>query len=165
MPRYELYLSIGGLEGAPLTIDRDHPISAGETIHELGYDWLVDSVGPGHNDVDGVIFATRIEAETSRLDYVHVTTLRGPRSISWASRDELLRQMRPLETMAGLVQAFEAVGASRLVVLDTPQDVNLLIEAIEVWARDVGGLDKLPDDVFELRDHLYAELEDRGVHG
>jgi hypothetical protein len=61
-----------------------------------------------------------------RLDRVQVATSRRTVVLPWASRDELLEQMRHLETMTPVVDAFEAVGASVPVRLTLEQKARLV---------------------------------------
>jgi hypothetical protein len=101
----------------------------------------------------------------SRLDHVEVATVRGTVTISWAARDELVKRLRELEVGSSAVRAFEAVGATRPVVLSEPEGVNAVLAAIESWGREAGGVEELEEDVVGLRELLYAHLgDDRGFH-
>jgi len=97
------------------------------------------------------------EDEPSRLDHVQVLTADGPVTISWYARDQLLDRIRHLETLAPVVRAFEAVGATRPVEL-YPEGKQLLLDVIETWGRDDGGLERLPDGITQLRHALADEL-------
>jgi hypothetical protein len=84
-------------------------------------------------------------------------------TISWTTRDELVKRLRELEAGSSAVRAFEAVGATRPVVLSEPEGVNAVLKAIESWAWDAGGVEELDEDVVGLRELLYAHLgDDRG---
>jgi hypothetical protein len=79
-----------------------------------------------------------------------------------ASRDALLEQLRPLDSMTPVIHAFEAVGTSRPVELSREQKVALL-QAIKVWGREVEG--GLPEGLFELRNALHNDLHLNLVKG
>ena len=91
-----------------------------------------------------------------RLDRVQVATSRRTVVLSWASRDELLEQMRHLDTMKPAVDALEAVGASVPVRLTLEQKARL-VDVVRVWGDQA---DQLPEGVPELREELRADLHD-----
>jgi hypothetical protein len=97
-----------------------------------------------------------------RLDTVAVAYSRGVVEIPWDSRDQLLAEIRHLDSAQPTIAAFEAVGASRPVTLDNDQ-ASLVIQAIDVWMRNVGGPDKLPGGIFALRNALIDQLHDAGL--
>ena len=91
---------------------------------------------------------------------VRVAYSRGEVAFSWESRQELLKQIRHLESALSIVAAFEAVGTSRPVVLTTDQKASL-IELIERWGTQVRfGLKGLPEGMFALRNALHDDLHD-----
>ena len=60
------------------------------------------------------------------IDRVRATLGRETVELPWASRDALLDQLRPLDSMRPVVDQFEAVGTSRPVALKHQQRVALL---------------------------------------
>jgi hypothetical protein len=93
-------------------------------------------------------------------EQVRVALSRGDVVIPWESRQDLLKQIRHLESEKPIVAAFEAVGVSQPVVLTTDQKA-LLIESIEHWGTQVRfGLSGLPEGMFELRNALHDDLHD-----
>jgi hypothetical protein len=95
-----------------------------------------------------------------RLDRVTVRYSRGEVVLPWHSRDQLLAEIRHLESGQGVRGAFEAVGASRPVTLGSADDKGLVVKAIDVWMGNVGGPDRLPVGIFELRNALIDDLHD-----
>jgi hypothetical protein len=94
----------------------------------------------------------------SRLDQVTVSLSRGDVVLPWESRNRLLDEVKHLDSASKTIQAFEAVGASMPVRLPT-EGKGLLIEAINVWSRNV-TVDGLPEVVWELRCALIDDLHD-----
>jgi hypothetical protein len=92
-----------------------------------------------------------------RLDRVTVTTRYGDVELPWASRDALLQEIRHLESARSTIAKFEAVGATRPVVLE-PDEKNLVVEAIHVMSRNAGGMQNLPEGLEQLRHNLVDEL-------
>jgi hypothetical protein len=84
--------------------------------------------------------------------------------MSWDTRMRLLDEMRHLDSMRPVREAFEAfkaVGASRPVRLTLDQKGGLL-EVIEFWMNQV-GVDQLPEGVFDQRNALHDDLHDAMV--
>jgi hypothetical protein len=90
-----------------------------------------------------------------RLDWVTVALSRGHVEIPWASRDELLERLRTVHSAAGVVTAFEAVGASQPVTLNADQETTLH-EVVRNWFNEVGA-DNLPPGIATLRYRLIDE--------
>jgi hypothetical protein len=87
-----------------------------------------------------------------RLDRVSVGTQHGTVAISWEARDALLAEFR------AAVSAFEAVGASRPVMLDWAEK-RIVLEAIHAMAEKTpGGFDDLDPGLVQLRHKLAEEL-------
>lgn len=101
-----------------------------------------------------------------RIARVTIPLSRGPILLPWASRAELLGQIRHLDSARPIVKAFEDVGTSQPVKLSAEQK-GLLITVIEHWGSQArGGLtDGLPPGVFELRNALHDDLHDRRERG
>lgn len=99
---------------------------------------------------------------TGRLDRVLVATRRRTVEIPWESRDALLVEIRHLESGKPVVKAFEDVGASRPVTIDSDGE-GLLVQAIELMSRNAGGVDRLPEGLWDLRNALIDELHDEGL--
>lgn len=92
----------------------------------------------------------------SRLDRVVVETFRGPIELPWASRAALLTELRRLDSTAGIVAAFEAVGATRPVELTVEQRAELA-GLLNFWMNQV-QVDGLPEGVYDLRCALVDEF-------
>jgi hypothetical protein len=93
-----------------------------------------------------------------RLDRVEVATRYGVDPISWTAREAILDELRHLESASDAVAAFQAVGASRPVEVDTSQKLAVL-DAISVIANNAGGYDKIEPELFALRNDLVDELQ------
>jgi hypothetical protein len=93
-----------------------------------------------------------------RLNQVTVAYSRGTVALPWSSRDALLAEVRHLDSMKPVVQAFEAVGASAPVTL-TRADVQELVRQLDLWS-DRAKIDQIPDGVWDLRCALYDDLND-----
>jgi hypothetical protein len=72
--------------------------------------------------------------------------------IPWASRDALLRELRPLASAADIIHLFESAGTSRPVRLSNEQQ-RRLHSLINQWAR-AGGINKPPEGISPLRNAL-----------
>lgn len=91
-------------------------------------------------------------------DRVRVSLSRGDVVLPWASRQELLNQLRRITWARPISEAFEAVGVSPTVSLSREQK-GLLLAAIELWgAQAPGGLKALPEGIFKLRNRLHDDL-------
>jgi hypothetical protein len=91
---------------------------------------------------------------------VRVAVGRETVELPWASRDLLLDQLRPRDSMRPVVDVFEAVGTSRPVVLKHQQRVALL-HVIEAWGGELPlGLLELPEGISELCLALHDDLRD-----
>jgi hypothetical protein len=97
-------------------------------------------------------------AGVERLDRVQVATAYGVLTITWDARDQLLREMRHLDSLADVRREFENAGASRPVQI--PQELKgAVVAVINMWGQNTpGGLPALPDGIFELRNNLADEL-------
>jgi hypothetical protein len=128
-----------------------------EKVGEGAVQWVIPpSVAPG--DVCIAIPPLTLERMPERLDRVIVKYSRGEVILPWSSRDALLEEVRQLDSAAGVRRAFEAVGASAPVHLSR-DDAGLIVEAVDVWMRNVGR-DGLPAGVFDLRNALLDDLHD-----
>jgi hypothetical protein len=97
-----------------------------------------------------------------RLDGVLVRTSRRTVALPWPSRDALIEEIRHLDSMRPVVDAFEAVGAARPTEL-TPEQTGSLVSVIDFWMSQV-TVDGLPAGVFELRNALIDDLYDTEQH-
>ena len=97
-------------------------------------------------------------ARTGRLNRVCVTTEHGTIGIRWASRDALLDRLADIDAAKGIRDAFVVVGASRPLRFSRT-DAALLVSAIDDWAGR-GGPQRLPHDVWGLRNALAADVRD-----
>ena len=75
--------------------------------------------------------------------------------ISWDAREVLLVELKTFESAAGIVQAFEAVGASQAVTLSLQQRDHLRT-LIDEWERRVHDAN-VPDGALALRDAIANE--------
>jgi hypothetical protein len=95
-----------------------------------------------------------------RLDYVAITIDRrgeaNPVRLPWKSRDSLLRKLRATPGTEGIVRAFEDVGATRPVELDTEQK-TVLYRLLDDRGFTT-GFHQLPEGFFELRNALSDEV-------
>jgi hypothetical protein len=96
--------------------------------------------------------------ESRANERVKIATSRGDILLPWETRQELLRQIRGLESARSTIDAFEAVGTSRRVTLETDEK-GLLVDAINLWAGNV-AVDGLPEGAWDLRCALIDELHD-----
>lgn len=96
-----------------------------------------------------------------RLDEIRIPLSRTVVALPWESRQQLLEEMRHLDSANPIITEFQAVGTTRPVKL-TAEQKGLLITVIEHWGSQVrGGLtDGLPPGVFELRNALHDDLHD-----
>ena len=88
---------------------------------------IANAIAPDDSGVDS-------PAVPERLDRVAIQTSRGAVELPWSSRDELLREIRHLESAKPVVAAFDSVGASRPVELDR-EGMVLIVEAIHAGRR------------------------------
>ena len=95
-----------------------------------------------------------------RLDRVHVATSNGSIEIPWTTRDEILERLRQRRDALPIIRAFEAVGATRPVELDT-NGKALLIEALGSWI-DRADANEVPAGLAELRTALLDDLDAAG---
>ncbi len=94
-----------------------------------------------------------------RLDGLTVAYSRGTVTIPWTSRDALLEEIRPLDSLFRARRAFETGEASAPVHLER-EDAASIVQIIEIWMRNVRGPDRLPEGIFELRNALVDDLHD-----
>jgi len=94
-----------------------------------------------------------------RLDRVQVATSLGAFEIPWASRDALLDHLAGDVATQDIRDAFVAVRTSRPVALSR-LDRAVLVNSIDVWSRDVGGTQRLPGGIWELRNELAQDMLD-----
>lgn len=93
-----------------------------------------------------------------RLDRVRISTRSGDLEISWACREELLQEVRNLDSRSDAIASFVAVGASRPVILNQ-EGKAIVVRAILAMAKTAGGMHRLPRGCRELFDMLVGELE------
>ena len=94
-----------------------------------------------------------------RLDRVTVVLNRGNVTLTWDTRQALMRRLQYVQETARLRVAFEAVGASLPVDLTGSQRTALLL-VLEGWSLDLDGHERMTKDLFQLRDALIADLHD-----
>jgi hypothetical protein len=94
-----------------------------------------------------------------RLDWVTVATPSGPVTISWEQRNQLLDRLRvTCGRQSSVVAAFEAVGATRPVELNTADGLAVL-ETLDAWL-DEEGIEAIPQRLAILRNALHDDTED-----
>ena len=91
-------------------------------------------------------------------DRVMVATSRDVVVLPWRSRQALLAQIRRIDAARSAVEAFEAVGTSRPVRLDTDAK-RALVDSIGAWVDEVGARG-LPRGMWQLRNALAEDLDD-----
>jgi len=94
-------------------------------------------------------------------DRVRVKSLsRGVVELPWTSRIALFEEIRHLVLARPIIDAFEAVGVSRPVILTHAQKVDL-VTLLDFWgSQNAGGLKGLPEGLYELRDALHDDLHE-----
>lgn len=92
----------------------------------------------------------------ARTDRVVVKTAFGTVELPWDSRQALLTQIRHLGSAKPIVDAFEAVGTTRPVVL-TEEQRGQLGGLLNFWAQQV-HVPGLPEGVWDLRCALVDEF-------
>lgn len=95
-----------------------------------------------------------------RLDRVQITTSSGTLEIPWETRDQILEQLGKRRDALPIIRAFEAVGATRPVELDT-MGRALLVEALGSWIDRLDA-DQVPAGLAELRTALLDDLDAAG---
>ncbi len=94
---------------------------------------------------------------TVRLNRVAVALDRGPVTLSWTARQALMGRLQHVQSTARLRASFDAVGSSRPVELTGGQRTALLL-TLDGWSLDLDGYAAMPQELFELRDALIADL-------
>ncbi len=101
--------------------------------------------------------------ERRRIDEVRIALRGGNVVIPWGSREALLEQLRKVETLNDVRDAFRTVGTTQPVSLTAPQKAGLM-NVITLWAdRLERGWEDRPEGIHELRHALYDDLHDVGV--
>jgi len=95
-----------------------------------------------------------------RLDHITVALNGGDVTITWNTRQALLRRLQHVQETARLRAAFDAVGASRSVELTSGQR-SALQQALENWSRDE-AYEQIPEELTLLRAALADDLNDTG---
>jgi hypothetical protein len=83
----------------------------------------------------------------------------GVVSIPRHSRDQLLDELRQVDDAKAAVAAFEAAHPVKL----SEDDKELVVEVIDLWMRNLTGPEKLPGGIFQLRNALIDDLNERPV--
>src|SRR6266542_4460789 len=96
----------------------------------------------------------------ARLDRICVATSKGGIQIPRETRDQILERLRKRRDALPIIRAFETVGSTGLVELDT-NGKALLIEALGSWI-DRAREDELPAGLAELRRALLDDLDGAG---
>jgi hypothetical protein len=98
---------------------------------------------------------------TRRIDTVTVALSSGVVKLPWESRQALLLHLRRFEDARQIVEAFADSGTSRPVRLPADRKATLLV-LVEAWIDDLGSsADDLPAGVWELRNVLHDDLDER----
>ena len=92
-----------------------------------------------------------------RLDVVAIALNQGTVTVSWTSRQALMRRLQHVQENAQLRAAFSA-GEVTLRVQLRPGQRNALLRALEAWSLDLDGYEPIPQDVLDLRNALIADL-------
>jgi hypothetical protein len=101
--------------------------------------------------------------ERRRIDELRILLRGGIVVIPWSSREALLDQLRKVETLDDVRDAFLAVKTTQPVCLTGPQKAGLM-NVITFWADTMkGGWEDLPEGIHELRHALFDDLHDVGI--
>jgi hypothetical protein len=92
-----------------------------------------------------------------RLDRIDIVLTGGNVTISWDSRQALMRRLQHVRSTTKIRGSFDGVGASRPVQLSGAQRAALLV-TLEIWARDGAGQEPMPQDLHDLRKALDRDL-------
>jgi hypothetical protein len=93
-----------------------------------------------------------------RLDQVPVAINGGEITLTWDTRQALMRRLLHIQETARLRASFDAVGATRPVELNQGQR-NALLSALENWSRD-GSYEPMPKELTLLRAALADDLNE-----
>jgi hypothetical protein len=93
-----------------------------------------------------------------RLDHVTVAIDSGDITLTWDTRQALMRRLLQIQETARLRATFDAVDATRPVELNHGQR-NALLSALENWSRD-GSCERMPEELTLLRAALADDLND-----
>jgi hypothetical protein len=96
--------------------------------------------------------------EPRRIRHFRIALSRNTVELPWTSRKPLLERINKHEDGLQVRLAFEAVGATRRVVLDAAGK-RVLLQIVEAWLAEA-TVDRLPPGVWELRNELQNELAD-----
>ena len=98
----------------------------------------------------------------ARLHRVAVALNRSAVTLSWTSRQALMRRFQHVQENAQLRATFSA-GEATLRVQLRPGQRNAVLRALEAWSLDLDGYEPIPQDLLDLRDALIADLHGVGV--
>jgi hypothetical protein len=93
-----------------------------------------------------------------RLDYVAVALNGGDVTITWDTRQALLRRLQHDRETARIRASFDAVDAGRPVELNAGQR-SALLRALENWSRDE-SYETMPEELTLLRAALADDLNE-----
>ena len=102
--------------------------------------------------------ATDPPIEPRRIQHFRIALSRTTVELPWTSRKPLLERINKRHDGLQVRLAFEAVGATRPVLLK-PAGKRALLEVVEAWLGEV-TVDRLPSGVLELQNELQNELAD-----
>ena len=94
--------------------------------------------------------------QPSRIRYFKIALSKGTFELPWPSRTRLLDRVGKHSGGLKVRLAFEAVGATRPVVLDS-HGKRVLLEVIDAWLAEPSYV-AVPEGVRELRDALQNEF-------
>jgi hypothetical protein len=99
-----------------------------------------------------------------RLRLVAVALNQGTMTVSWASRQALMRRLQHVQENARLRATFSA-GEATLRVQLRPGQRNALLRALEAWSLDRNGYEPIPQDLLDLRNALIADVHGSFLEG
>ena len=99
---------------------------------------------------------TEAFTQPSRIRYFKIALSRSTFELPWPSRTRLLERVGTHSGGLKVRLAFEAVGATRPVVLDT-HGKRVLLDVIDKWLSETSYV-AIPAGIRELRDELQNEL-------
>jgi hypothetical protein len=99
---------------------------------------------------------------TKRIDTVTVALSSGVMKLPWESRQALLLYLRRFEDARSIVEAFADAGTSQPVRLPPDRKATLLV-LVEAWLDELGSSADDLAGVWELRNVLHDDLDERGA--
>jgi len=104
------------------------------------------------------VYSPTLPGLPERLDHITVGLNGGDVTITWDTRQALLRRLQHVQETARIRASFDAVDASRLAELNAGQR-SALLRALENWSRDE-SYEPMPEELTLLRAALADDLNE-----